>query len=307
MVVHPPDASEARIDLHCHSSASIEAAGKPPDIAAFYQQAGYAGFGLTEHNNWTTLERRPNRWVFPTSLVSKLPPALRTRTLSMERSLRKGRFPGHPRILLRPDPGPGTDREQELRPDERVDHHRRGAPPGRGDQLISDSSSFGRSPASASARTITGRIPHTASSHWVRHMMHEVWCGMGNGRTVPPVVVRVSQIRTAASADCGRNLPGYPNRERHLHPRHPGSGSKSPSDDKRTRLRHWLADHVDGIEFYHPKNDPDYRKMVASIVDATVPVTGGSDRHSYGSNRPVSEAPEACIDQLMRIRRRRNS
>lgn len=86
---------------------------------------------------------------------------------------------------------------------------------------------------------------------------------------------------------------------------HPGSGSKSPSDDERARLRHWLADHVDGIELYHPKNDPDHRETMASIVDATdCPYTGGIDRHSYGSNRPVSETPEACIDQLMRIRRR---
>lgn len=39
------------VDLHCHSSASNGATGKPADIARTLKHAGFAAFALTEHDS----------------------------------------------------------------------------------------------------------------------------------------------------------------------------------------------------------------------------------------------------------------
>ena len=44
------------VDLHCHSSASGGAIGKPPEIAAFFKARGYLAFGLTEHDTLLSLD-----------------------------------------------------------------------------------------------------------------------------------------------------------------------------------------------------------------------------------------------------------
>ena len=44
------------VDLHCHSSASDGARGKPADIAAFCKDRGYAAFALAEHETFHSLE-----------------------------------------------------------------------------------------------------------------------------------------------------------------------------------------------------------------------------------------------------------
>lgn len=81
-----------------------------------------------------------------------------------------------------------------------------------------------------------------------------------------------------------------------------------PATATKDQFLQWLDRYGDGIEVYHPRNKPDYRRLLLEVVrDTGCAFTGGSDLHWYGWDNMkdlYSDAPYACLESLRAVRAR---
>lgn len=134
-----------------------------------------------------------------------------------------------------------------------------------------------------------GILPEGSGNNGVRKLLDEIY----PRSELPPLPDIEEASRVLAEAGAVRALA------------HPGGGKKTPTEDEQGRLSRWLDAYVDGVEVYTPKHSPEYRAMALSLCRSrSRPYSGGSDRHSYNPGDRSSDAPYACVESLREFQAR---
>lgn len=286
---------ERVVDLHCHSSASGGAIGKPPEIAAFFKARGYLAFGLTEHDTFSSLDAAreaaadvgieyvPGIEVSARVDDPELPERVAhilgffyERTRDLVELVRRGEYrqsewvrTGLERLRCK---GALDVTEEEIR------------------AMISKV--FG--PDDVWKRTYSvgpvgdvlrekGVLPPDSGNNGVRRMLAEVYPESER----PPLPGADSVCRMLREAGAVVMLA------------HPGGPRTEPGEAERRRLEVWLGRYVDGLEVYTPKHNEPYRRMELDLLKSLArPFCGGTDTHAYGEGTPWSDAPYACLESI---------
>ena len=305
------------VDLHCHSYASPDAAGLPDEIARLFRASGFRAFSMTEHNSILSLETA--RAAAAENGLEYVP-GVEIGAEVDDPDLHDGSgvhilgydFEVTPalRKLLAGDPGrvggPGGYLEMMRARgmvDIREEAWRARVRLRFGDTQVAAWPGVGRE--------VLGQLMQERGVLSV-----PVDCGRETAATSRSVELR----RQAMVAIMGSLRPPWKNEAaagagevcRILRAAgavvilaHPGSGRREPCEYERRRINRWLDLHVDGVEVYHHRNSPAYRHMLLEIVlERNRPYTGGGDRHGYGAEGHVSEAPYRCLELLRAARRR---
>ena len=286
--------TELRIDLHCHSSASNGATGRPADIARVLKEAGISAFALAEHDCLSSQEAAARG----AELAGiEFMTAVEVSTRVGDSSLQDRPY-AH--VL-----GYGFRRSPEL------------------EAMIARA-------YDARAEALRSRLERCRAEGLIdfgeeelRKLIEEEWGGddlwkQPFGCPMPAGLLLqqkgLGRPGESPSATADRVLgQEYPPTDSHLWPDvretcdtlHNAGGVAilaHPVDIDRKKILRWLGGRVDGVEIYHPKNGPEYRAMLLDVVaEAGCAFTGGSDLHWYGMDDledHLSDAPYACIDSL---------
>jgi predicted metal-dependent phosphoesterase TrpH len=293
-------AANNRVDLHCHSSASNGATGKPPDIARLFKQAGFAAFALTDHDTFAGQE----------AAARGAQAAGITCVPGVEVSTRVD----DPRLLGQPYAhilGYFYRRTDEL--DAMVGRAYRGYEEG-----------LRTGVACLRAQGIAEITEEELRSH-IRAAWgaDDVWklpfnCSIPLGQLLQQrglgLPAEHNDVCRTAARVLGSKYPPpeaavWPNVREVCDTLHRAGAVvilAHPSKLEREVIRRWLDGYVDGVEVYHPRNSPEYRQMLLEVVKETgCAFTGGSDLHWYGcadlADR-LSDAPYSCLESLQAAR-----
>jgi predicted metal-dependent phosphoesterase TrpH len=291
-----------RIDLHCHSSASNGATGKPPEIARILKQAGFSAFALCEHDS---LASRDGAAAGAAAAGIEYVPGVEVSTRVDEPGLRGNEY-AH--IL-----GYFWERTPEL--EAMIGRAYRGMEEG-----------LRRGVEGLRLRGIAD-ISEQELSDYVRGEWGEddIWkkpfnCPMPLGQMLQKRGLGLPAEHQDACRTAMRVLghkypppevtswPGVREACDTLHRADAVVILAHPSKLERDVILRWLDGYVDGIEVFHPRNSPEYRTMLMEVVGKTgCAFSGGSDLHWYGWDNfkdLVSDAPIDCLDSLKRARKR---
>jgi len=291
----------ARVDLHCHSSASNGATGKPADIARVLKNAGFAAFALAEHD---TLASQDAAAQGALQADIEFVPAVEVSTRVDEEELR---FQPYVHIL-----GYYFQRTAELESmlsrayEGLVESFRRNFR-----RLAAQGTiDFGEQDLREYVRTQWG-----ADDLWKQpfncpmplgQMLQKR--GLGRPNEHPPeTMMRVLGLKYPP-----QEYVSWPNvREACDTLHHAGAVVilAHPASADRPCILRWLDGYIDGVEVYHNRNSIDYRRMLLAVVKETgCAYTGGSDLHWYGYDNMeqlYSEAPYECLDSIKAARQKR--
>ena len=294
-----------KLDLHCHSSSSSGAIGKPPEIARFFKKHGYSAFGLTEHNNFESLtmaresaESLNIEYVPGMELTVRAPDIEgpentgrhllvffyeTNRFMAELTEKRMQAYEKHMREFLlrlkKLNIADITEKDLQTWIPKRFGEDDVWKLPYRGHGPVSD------------LLKQRGALPENGS-RTVRDLARETGCTLGDPDA--PVI--------------GDILPGLRAANATLILAHPiRADMTEPDDAERLRLNLWLDRYADGLEIFYEKYGPDQRRFLLDIVRTrNRPFTGGSDSHSYNDMHPDtnrwSDAPYACLESLREFR-----
>lgn len=291
------NSSDGFVDLHCHSYASSDGAGYPAEMARYFKQAGFKAFSLTDHA--TFLGQKEARMtaaevgiefvpgVEITAIVddSDLPTDQGADILCFDYQMtpevealavREGlfldtirRFIGEMRAKGQLDFGvEDFEHQVQDRYGERGVAHWPGIQRETlGELLI----------ARRMIDLEEGRKRGFGTREWSRQATAE-WLRDYNQEPDPTPLDHACRVMRAAGAV--------------LILAHPGQRRREPGDEERKRIHKWLDDYVDGVEVFHHRNSPDYRRMLLEIVEERGrPYTGGGDRHHFPGDGGIEKVP----------------
>jgi len=286
--------AQDRVDLHCHSSASNGATGKPADIARTLKDAGLSAFALAEHDTLASQDAGA-RAASETGI--EFVPAVEVSTRVDEPELR---FQPYVHIL-----GYYLERTAEL--------ERMLARAYQG-QTKSIRRSFHRLRSEGVIDFDEEDVREHVRREWGED---DVWkqpfnCPMPLGQMLqqrglgrpgegpPETTMRVLGL-TYPPAEHAT----WPNAREACDTLHRAGAMvilAHPCRADRECLLRWLDGYIDGIEVYHPRNTAEYRMMLLEVVrDTGCAFAGGSDLHWYGYDDMASrysDAPYACLESL---------
>jgi len=292
---------QAPVDLHCHSSASNGATGKPPDIARVLKNAGFSAFALTEHDTFASQEAAA---AGAEAAGIEFVPGVEVSTRVDD-----------PRLLGQPYAhilGYYFDRTAEL--EAMVDRAYQGLVEGlrtglerlRAQGIVD----IGEEDLRDYIRAEWG-----ADDIWKQpfncpqplgQMLQKRGLGLP-GEHPPEMTMRVLGLKYPPPEITV--WPGVREVCDALHRAGAVVILAHPANAGRERILRWLDGYVDGIEVYHPRNRPDYREMLLDVVRETgCPFSGGSDLHWYGWDNMkdlYSDAPGTCLESIKAARDRR--
>ncbi len=295
------NASSGRVDLHCHSSASNGATGKPADIAHVQKKAGFAAFALAEHDNLDSQEDAA-RGALEAGI--EFVPAVEVSTRVDEPELR---FQPYVHIL-----GYYFQRTSELQ-----------GMLGRAYEGMVESfrSNFHRVRAEGTIDFTEADLLRHVRTAWgaddiwkqpfncptpLGQMLQQRGLGLP-GEQPPQTMMRVLGLKYPPP-----EYVTWPNVREACDTLHRAGAVvilAHPATAPRESLLRWLDGYVDGIEVYHPRNKPDYRRMLLEVVQQTgCAFSGGSDLHWYGwdnMHELYSDAPYDCLDSIKAARQNR--
>ncbi len=292
--------AQGRVDLHCHSSASNGATGKPADIARALKDAGFSAFALAEHD---TLASQDAAAQAAAEVGIEFVPAVEVSTRVDEPELR---FQPYMHILgYYLDRTAGLERMLGRAHQGQTESLRRGFHRLRSEGVID----FDEEDVREHVRREWG-----AGDVWKQafncpmplgQMLQQ--CGLGRpGEHPPETAMRVLGLTYPPAEHVI-----WPNVREACDTLHRAGAVvilAHPARADRDCLLRWLDGYIDGIEVYHPRNVPEYRRMLLEVVEETgCAFTGGSDLHWYGYEdmAPLySDAPYACLESLRCARQR---
>lgn len=278
---------ENRVDLHCHSSASMGATGKPGDIACKLKAAGFSAFSLTEHDSFASREAAAAGAL---AAGIEFIPGLEVSARINDPEL-SGQAYAH--IL-----GYFPRRTPELE-----------AMIGRTHQAMVNAFR-----AAFERLRRAGRIRFSEED--LRRHTREAWGEDDLWKEPFNCLIPLTQMLEKEGLPASALEIKYPPPESIVWPDareacdtlHRAGAVvilAHPTTATREQLRRWLDRYGDGLEVYHPRNSPDYRRMLLEIVRATgCPFTGGGDIHWFGYDNMdelYSDAPRACLESLRKF------
>ncbi len=288
--------SGSRVDLHCHSSASNGATGKPPDIARVLKQAGFAAFALTEHDTFASQAAAAEG---ARAAGIEFVPGIEISTRVDDDRLRGQAYPHVLGYFF--ERTPELDAMVNRAWQGSVDRLRAGVDRLRAEGIVD----FGEPELRAHIRAAWG-----ADDVWKQPFN----CSMPLGQMLQARGLGLPDEHNNACRTASRVLgQRYPPPEAAVWPGvqevcdtlHRAGAVvilAHPTSLEGDVVRRWLDGYVDGIEVYHPRNRPEYRAMLLEIVRSTgCAFTGGSDLHWYGManlSDHLSDAPYECLESL---------
>jgi len=290
-----------RVDLHCHSSASGGATGKPPDIAAALRGAGFRAFALAEHDTLASQEAAARAAL---DVGIEFVPGVEVSTRVDDPALQ---FQPYVHIL-----GYYFRRSAELESmirrayDGLVESLRRGFHRLRAEGAVD----FAEQDLHAHVREHWGeddlwKQPFNCPMPLGRMLQQR---GLGRpGEPQPETAMRVLGLKYPPE-----EYVCWPNVREACDTLHRAGAVvilAHPRDADRQCLLRWLDGYVDGVEVYHPRNSPAYRGMLLEVVrETSCAFSGGSDLHWYGwanMNDLYSDAPYECLESIRAAKQRR--
>lgn len=293
------------VDLHCHSSASNGAAGKPPAIAEFYADHGYEAFGLTEHNNWNSLEAA--RAAADAAGIEYVPGVEITCQVDDDDLVRaetgSNETPTQDVLCFYYDQTPELEEVVDRAFNRTNEWIQTGLRRLREAEIVD----IDEDELWALTRDRFGE-----DDEWKSPL--DCVIPLGKALDQRGLVQDGERTNTAARRLLGEvyppsELPSLPTATETSEAiraaggvailAHPAGSSGEATPEEQARLERCLDGYVDGLEIFHPKNGSAYRSMLLDIArEHDCPFTGGSDRHSYGASQPMSDAPRECLDRL---------
>jgi len=293
---------QGRVDLHCHSSASNGATGKPADIARVLNKAGFAAFALAEHD---TLASQDAAAKGAMEVGIEFVPAVEVSTRVDDPRLQ---FQPYVHIL-----GYYFHRTAELESmlnrayQGRVGGLRRNFHRLRAQGTID----FTEEDLRDYVRAAWG-----ADDFWKQpfncpmplgQMLQKR--GLGRPNEHPPeTTMRVLGLKYPPEEHMS-----WPNVREACETLHRAGAVvilAHPTRADRQCILRWLDGYVDGVEVYHSRNSADYRRMLLEVVKETgCPYSGGSDLHWYGADNMdqlYSDAPYECLESIQAARQKRH-
>jgi predicted metal-dependent phosphoesterase TrpH len=294
--VNPSETVRGRVDLHCHSSASNGATGKPADMARTFKRLGFSAFALAEHDTFLSQEAAA---AGAAEAGIEFVPGVEVSTRVADPRL-GGQAYAH--IL-----GYYFKRTDEL--EAMVGRAYRGLEANlrKGLERLRAQGIADISEAELSAYI---RAEWGADDLWKKPFN----CPMPLGQMLQKRGLGLPGEHNDACRTAARVLElTYPPAESAtwpdvretcdtLHRAGAVVVLAHPASLEREALLRWLDGYVDGIEVYHPRNSPAYRAMLLDVVRETgCAFTGGSDLHWMGWDNLqalLSDAPYACVESL---------
>ncbi len=296
--MNEPSNTAARVDLHCHSSASNGATGKPPDIARTLKKAGFAAFALAEHDNLDSQDAAARGAI---EAGIEFVPGVEVSTRVDEPDLR---FQPYVHIL-----GYYFSRTGEL--ESMLERAYNG-------MVESSRRNFHRLIAEGVIDFAEEDLLRYVRAQWGED---DLWkqpfnCptplgqmlqqrGLGRpGEHPPQTMMRVLGLKYPPE-----EYTTWPNVREACDTLHRAGAVvilAHPAKADRECLLRWLGGYVDGVEVYHSRNSPDYRRMLLEVVKETgCAFSGGSDLHWYGYDNMhelYSDAPYECLESIKAAR-----
>ncbi len=290
---------DGRVDLHCHSSASIGAIGAPPVIAEHYRNNGFRAFGLTEHDNFSSLEGAAE--AAAAAGVEYVPGIEMSATVTDDVLGNRGVhllgffYEQTPALREHCDKVIGADEDMKREFLARL--RQRGIADITEDELVSHIKvRFGahdrwKRPLSngpiGDLLIKRGVLPKDHSKTY-RHCFSEI-CPDQKNEALPDARTACGILREAgATIILAHPLGGKPRTDYSAHAE---------------KLRYWLENYVDGLEIFYATYALEHRRFLLSIVsELKRPFTGGSDSHAYDGEFGLSDAPYACVESLKEFR-----
>ncbi len=289
------------VDLHCHSSASNGATGKPGDIAHALKRAGFHAFALAEHD---TLASQDAAARGAAEAGIEFVPAVEVSTRVDEPELR---YQPYVHILgYYPDRTPELEAMLARAYEGGVESLRRNFHRLRAEGVID----FSEDDLAEHVRREWGaddlwKQPFNCPTPLGQMLQNR---GLGlPGEHPPQTTMRVLGLTYPPAEHTA-----WPNVRETCDTLHRAGAVvvlAHPARVDRECLLRWGDGYVDGIEVYHPRNSPEYRRMLLEVVRQTgCAFTGGSDLHWYGWDNMAdlySDAPLACLESLKAAAARR--
>ncbi len=311
------------VDLHCHSYASSDGRGYPADIARYFSDAGFRAFSLTDHDlilgqaEAAVAARELGIEFIPgveiSATVTEDPDISVSGSVHVlcyffaqtpdvvELTRCTGSYYGTLRSIidyLRQRDGIPLQCKELQQQLDRLDPQRRGWPGIQREAFSNLMIQHGvLNPEDAASAGIPEyewrRSATCALIKGCKKRMKELGVELSNGVTEAPVNREIGRVRKVMREAGAVMILA-----------HPGAGQREPSESEKRRINLFLDRYVDGVEVFHHRNSPAYRRMLMDIINKRGrPYTGGGDRHNFTVEAgQVSEAPVACLDRLREAR-----
>lgn len=293
------------VDLHCHSVASKGGNDPPEKIARYFAEHGYAAFSITDHADWRSIEpaRAAAEWL-DIEFIPGVEVACRIEDTALvppgtDRESAEVHILGYdftPTPLLERLVNTEYDRNREwlrngfdrLRDRYSLEfdiEHLWDVT----EALYGPDVRF-KSPLDCPyllgvALKEAGLLHDNEPPHrGARRLLDEVY-----PREELPPLPPAGPVCEAIQAAGGLSILA-----------HPGKWvGPVPGTPEREWLDRWLRTRVDGLEVYHPKNNPKHRQLMEELVaERGRPKTGGSDCHNFGVDDATTDASLDCIESL---------